>query len=60
MEILGPPKKKTVSPSAKLDTDKLFAIIKTLIKSPDVREYKVGITKDSRRRRGEYFAVVWG
>ena len=40
-----------------MHTDKLLAIIKTIIKSPDIHEYKVGITKDSRRRRGEYLTV---
>jgi hypothetical protein len=49
--------KKAVTPRANLKTDKFLAIIKTIIKSPDIYEYKIGITKDSRRRRGEYFAV---
>lgn len=40
-----------------MNPDKLLAIIKTIIKSPDIREYKIGITKNSRRRRGEYFTV---
>ena len=40
-----------------MNTKNLLSIIKTVIKSPDIREYKVGITKNSHRRRGEYFAV---
>jgi len=49
--------KRAVNPRTKLSTDKFLAIIKTIIKSPDIREYKIGITKDSPRRRSEYIAV---